>query len=64
MQEQEEMAGELTWPAIVVSYGPTTMRSGAMLMPYGCTLTAVADAEITVGEIVMPCAGESDSVLL
>ena len=32
-----------------------------MLMPCGCTLTAVAEAEMTVGEIVIPCACENDS---
>ncbi len=33
-----------------------------MLMPCGCTLTAVADAPMSVGEMEMPCAHENDSV--
>ena len=47
--------GGNTWPAIVVSYGPTTMRSGDTLRAWGWMLTPVAEMLIRVGPTLTAC---------
>lgn len=61
-KSSEDMASGITCPATVVSYGPTTIKLGAMFRPCGWTLTAVADAEMSVGEMVTPCVCVHSSV--
>ena len=53
------VAGEVTCPATVVSYGPTTMRMGDTFRPCGWTLTPVAEREIRVGPTLIPCVCET-----